>query len=155
MRIGCACATLTGCSHACRMGGRTLNVAYAEPKQHEQQQAQQQQLQAQPKVRRPCRLPHRYLRCCIYDLAARRGNTALGVNRACCIMEEAKGSTEREGLDLAASAQVIYVGNLPNTANETNLKELFDTFSGGEVHLQPMHMLDMCNIKHCPTHYLA
>ena len=34
---------------ACRMGGRTLNVAYAEPKQHEQQQAQQQP-QAQPKV---------------------------------------------------------------------------------------------------------
>ncbi|CAL5220907.1 g3002 [Coccomyxa viridis] len=58
------------------MGGRTLNVAYAEPKQHEQQQAQQQP-QAQPKV--------------------------------------------------------IYVGNLPNSANETNIKELFDTFSGGEV----------------------
>ena len=29
--------------------------------------------------------------------------------------------------------QVIYVGNLPNIATETNLKELFDTFSGGEV----------------------
>ena len=29
--------------------------------------------------------------------------------------------------------QVIYVGNLPNTATEVNLKELFDTFSGGEV----------------------
>ena len=33
----------------------------------------------------------------------------------------------------AAHVQVIYVGNLPNTATETNLKELFDTFSGGEV----------------------
>jgi len=33
----------------CRMGGRTLNVAYAEPKQNEQQA--QQQSQAQPKVR--------------------------------------------------------------------------------------------------------
>jgi len=31
------------------MGGRTLNVAYAEPKQNEQQA--QQQSQAQPKVR--------------------------------------------------------------------------------------------------------
>jgi len=30
--------------------------------------------------------------------------------------------------------QVIYVGSLPNSATETNLKELFDTFSGGEVH---------------------
>ncbi|CAK0783223.1 hypothetical protein CVIRNUC_006422 [Coccomyxa viridis] len=54
------------------MGGRPLNVAFAEPKQIEQQQQP-----AQPKV--------------------------------------------------------IYVGNLPNTATETNLKELFDTFSGGEV----------------------
>ena len=39
-------------THGRRMGGRTLNVAYAEPKQHEQQQAQQQP-QAQPKVRGP------------------------------------------------------------------------------------------------------
>ena len=31
---------------------------------------------------------------------------------------------------------MIYVGNLPNSANETNIKELFDTFSGGEVRIQ-------------------
>ena len=34
---------------------------------------------------------------------------------------------------MTGCVQVIYVGNLPNSANETNLKELFDTFSGGEV----------------------
>ena len=33
--------------------------------------------------------------------------------------------------------QVIYVGNLPNSATEVNLKELFDTFSGGEVRYLP------------------
>ena len=57
------------------------------------------------------------------------------------------GSTKRKGPDLAAFAQVIYVGNLPNTANETNLKELFDTFSGGEVRSQPMHVFGTCDVK--------
>lgn len=47
----------------------------------------------------------------------------------------------RERPDAPASLQVIYVGNLPNSANETNLKEVFDTFSGGEVRLKPI-----CNL---------
>ena len=38
--------------------------------------------------------------------------------------------------DESFCVQVIYVGNLPNSANETNIKELFDTFSGGEVRIQ-------------------
>ncbi len=38
--------------------------------------------------------------------------------------------------DKSACVQVIYVGNLPNSANETNIKELFDTFSGGEVRVK-------------------
>ena len=58
-------------THAFRMGGRTLNIAYAEPKQHEQQQAQQQP-QAQPKVRGPCSSCKNGPRCtgCMADLSA-------------------------------------------------------------------------------------
>jgi hypothetical protein len=49
--------------------------------------------------------------------------------------------SQRVGEDVTACVQVVYVGNLPNSANETNLKELFDTFSGGEVRLtlKPTH----------------
>ena len=44
---------------------------------------------------------------------------------------------------------MIYVGNLPNTANETNLKECFDSFSGGEVRLISFCILWTGSLVHC------
>ncbi len=104
------------CLSCGRMGGRPLNVAFAEPKQIEQQQQP-----AQPKV------SMRHLqdtRVSLWDCTYAEVVLESHWEPVCKTSELPS---------CAAHVQVIYVGNLPNTATETNLKELFDTFSGGEV----------------------
>lgn len=85
------------------MGGRTLNVAYAEPKGADQVPAQQ------VKVKRKCK----------------HGDCALG-----CVCVSTVHSTTL-GLTLCMLLQSVYVGNLPASATELKLKELFEQF--GEV----------------------
>ena len=101
------------------MGGRTLNVAFAEPKASDQQGLVQ-----QVKVSACWRL--------------RPGTLLSRLSLECCIMHYFGGAAAG-----ACMLQAVYVGNLPAGATDAKLKELFDAFAGSEASrlLRNLHLL--------------